>query len=79
MLRVESIEVGYTERPVLKDLSLHVEEGSIAAVLGANGAGKTTLLRTIMGLLHPGRGGFSSRERRSRIYLRTRLSSGASP
>ena len=56
MLRVESIEVGYTERPVLKDLSLHVEEGSIAAVLGANGAGKTTLLRTIMGLLHPGRG-----------------------
>ena len=56
MLRVEGIVAGYTERAVLKELSIHVEEGEIAAVLGANGAGKTTLLRTIIGLMHPRRG-----------------------
>jgi branched-chain amino acid transport system ATP-binding protein len=56
MLKVEGIEVGYTERAVLKELSITVEEGEIAAVLGANGAGKSTLLRTISGLMHPRRG-----------------------
>jgi branched-chain amino acid transport system ATP-binding protein len=56
MLKVDGIEVGYTERAVLKELTITVKEGEIAAVLGANGAGKSTLLRTISGLMHPRRG-----------------------
>jgi len=56
MLEVRRIEVGYTERLVLKGLDIQVQEGEIAAVLGTNGAGKTTLLRTIAGLMHPRHG-----------------------
>ena len=61
MLEVRGLEVGYTDRLVLKGLDFQVAEGEIAAVLGANGAGKTTFLRTIVGLLHPRKGTISFR------------------
>jgi branched-chain amino acid transport system ATP-binding protein len=56
MLEVKGLEVGYSERMVLKGLDFQVVEGNVVAVLGANGAGKTTLLRTIVGLMHPHKG-----------------------
>lgn len=56
MLEVRGLEVGYTERLVLKGLDFHIKEGEIVAILGSNGAGKTTLLRTISGLMHPRKG-----------------------
>ena len=34
-----------------RQLSFHVEEGEIVALIGANGAGKTTTLQTISGIL----------------------------
>jgi branched-chain amino acid transport system ATP-binding protein len=48
---VESLSAGYGRIPVLHEIDLSLEAGSITAVLGANGAGKTTLLRTLSGLL----------------------------
>ena len=48
------IRFGHTE--VLHDLDLHVEPGSITAILGSSGSGKSTLLRCIAGLLRPGAG-----------------------
>jgi branched-chain amino acid transport system ATP-binding protein len=61
MLEVHGLEVGYTERLVLKGLDFHIDEGEIVAILGSNGAGKTTLLRTISGLMHPRKGSISFR------------------
>jgi branched-chain amino acid transport system ATP-binding protein len=52
-LVVERVSAGYGLAPVLRDVSLHVDQGEVVAVLGANGAGKTTLLRTIYGLIAP--------------------------
>ena len=42
--------VGARRRPVLEGLSLSVEPGSVAVVLGSSGSGKSTLLRCLAGL-----------------------------
>ncbi|MBM4143140.1 MAG: ABC transporter ATP-binding protein [Lentisphaerae bacterium] len=46
---IAGLTAGYGGAPVLRDLTVSVPEGEIAAVLGPNGAGKTTLLRCITG------------------------------
>ncbi len=40
----------------MREVSLKVEQGKIASIVGGNGAGKTTTLRTISGLLKPSSG-----------------------
>jgi zinc transport system ATP-binding protein len=39
--------------PVLRDVTLRVEQGEFVAVAGPNGGGKTTLLRIVLGLERP--------------------------
>ncbi len=51
ILEARGLYAGYGEVRVLKDVSVHVAEGSITAVIGSNGAGKTTLMRALTGLL----------------------------
>jgi branched-chain amino acid transport system ATP-binding protein len=57
MLEIRNIDVFYGDVQVLWNLSFHVEEGEIVALIGANGAGKSTTLRAISGLLRPRTGG----------------------
>ena len=52
-LQVNGLHAGYGKVPILRDVSLHVNEGEIVAVIGPNGAGKSTLLKTISGLITP--------------------------
>ena len=52
-LKIEGLQSGYGDVQVLWDISIAVERGEIACIVGSNGAGKTTLLRTISGLLRP--------------------------
>jgi len=55
MLTVTDISTRYEEAlgEVIRDVSLHVEEGEMVALIGPNGAGKTTTMRSITGQLHP--------------------------
>jgi ABC-type branched-chain amino acid transport systems, ATPase component len=53
LLSVEGISVRLDGSVALRDVSLHVGEGEVVAVVGPNGSGKTTLLRTIAGFLRP--------------------------
>jgi len=50
-VRFDQAQVRLGGRPVWSDVSLSLDEGRFAAVLGSNGAGKSTLLRAILGLL----------------------------
>ncbi|MBB5872637.1 branched-chain amino acid transport system ATP-binding protein [Allocatelliglobosispora scoriae] len=59
LLAVSGLVAGYGAAPVLHEVDLAVEAGTIVAVLGANGAGKSTLLRTISGLVRPAAGTIS--------------------
>ncbi|MBV9303741.1 MAG: ABC transporter ATP-binding protein [Acidobacteriaceae bacterium] len=45
-----------TQRLVLDDVNLHLEPGSVVAIVGENGAGKTTLVKLLCRLYQPSRG-----------------------
>jgi branched-chain amino acid transport system ATP-binding protein len=53
VLQVQNLVAGYGQSMVIHGISLAVERGEIACLLGRNGAGKTTTLRGIMGLTPP--------------------------
>ena len=47
-----ALAVGYSA-PLLRDIALQAERGSILALIGPNGAGKSTLLKTLSAQLKP--------------------------
>ena len=53
MLKIEHLEKSFGSHPVLKDLNLELQEGSVFGLVGVNGAGKSTLLRLIAGVYQP--------------------------
>jgi branched-chain amino acid transport system ATP-binding protein len=56
MLTVQDLHTYYGDSHVLQGVTMRVERGTVAAVLGRNGVGKTTLCRSIVGFT-PARGG----------------------
>jgi len=59
LLAADSLELAYGDTPACRELSFHIEEGEIVALIGANGAGKSTTLRAIAGVLRPRAGTIS--------------------
>jgi branched-chain amino acid transport system ATP-binding protein len=51
VLEIAGLHAGYGGIAVVRDLTLHVDEGEVVALLGPNGAGKTTTLLTAGGVL----------------------------
>ena len=50
-LLVENLRKSYKKRVVIRDVSLQVRQGEVAALLGPNGSGKTTTFYIIAGLI----------------------------
>lgn len=55
-LKIENLTGGYGSFPVLKEVSLEVNNGELVGLIGLNGAGKSTLIKHIIGLLSPMKG-----------------------
>ena len=53
MLEIRGLTSGYSEVPVLRDVSITVGSGQFVSIVGPNGAGKTTLFKTISGIVAP--------------------------
>jgi len=47
----DHLTAGYGSVPVISDVSVRADAGSIVAVVGPNGAGKSTLLKAMFGLI----------------------------
>ena len=50
LLEINDMRIHYGKIQAVKGISMTLEEGQIAALIGANGAGKTTVLRAVSGL-----------------------------
>ncbi|MFZ5464234.1 MAG: ATP-binding cassette domain-containing protein, partial [Pseudomonadota bacterium] len=50
-LQLDNVSAFYGSSQILHSLTLTVEQGTVACLLGLNGMGKTTTLRTVMGLV----------------------------
>ena len=50
-LRLVNVTAGYDLQKVLHGVSLDIEEGSVAGIIGPNGHGKSTLVKTVSGLV----------------------------
>ncbi len=50
MIEISNLTKSYGKKPVLNDINLTFEKGTVTGIVGENGAGKTTLFRCLAGL-----------------------------
>jgi ABC-type sugar transport system ATPase subunit len=55
-LELQNLTIKYDTKPVIRDLSLAINDGEMVSLLGPSGVGKTTILKAIAGLLQPASG-----------------------
>lgn len=60
MIKIENLGFSYGQTPVLKNITMDLEEGKIYGLLGENGVGKTTLLTLLCGLKKVNSGSIST-------------------
>ncbi len=53
MITFNHVDVKFSDKFVLEDINIKIEEGKFVGILGPNGAGKTTLIKVLLGLIKP--------------------------
>lgn len=56
LLSAEHITKQYSGRTIIRDISIHLEQGELVSLLGLSGSGKTTLFHVLSGLTLPEQG-----------------------
>jgi ATP-binding cassette, subfamily F, member 3 len=74
-LTARTLEHGFGDRSLFRNLTFSLERGERLAVIGPNGAGKTTLLKALAGELTPRAGSISYGYRVQPAYFAQNLSS----
>ena len=78
MIEYKHVALRYTEKDILKDVNLRIEDGEFMVLVGPSGSGKTTMIKTINRLLEPTDGNIFMDEKRIKDYdeRELRLSTG---
>ena len=78
MIEYKNVALGYTEKEVLRDVNLRIEQGEFMVLVGPSGSGKTTMLKMINRLLEPTNGDIYMDGKRIKDYdeRELRLSTG---
>ena len=53
MIEYKNVALRYTEKTVLKDVNLRIEDGEFMVLVGPSGSGKTTMMKMINQLIEP--------------------------
>jgi len=69
LMTLENISKSYSEKVLLKDISLGINEGEKIGIIGVNGTGKSTLLKIIAGAEIPDEGNITKANRVRIEYL----------
>ncbi len=56
VIEAEGVQFGYSDRPVIRDLTTTIIRGDKVGIIGPNGSGKTTVLRLLLGEVSPEEG-----------------------
>ncbi|MGJ8455383.1 ATP-binding cassette domain-containing protein [Pseudothermotoga sp. U03pept] len=81
MIEIDSVTVIYNkgsldEKVALRDLTLRINEGEFAVIVGSNGAGKSTLLKLLVGEVKPVEGScklFGCEIKSEKVFKRTSI------
>src|ERR1700740_1476435 len=69
ILNAQTITKQFGAKPLFKDISFTVEDGSRIGLIGPNGAGKSTLLAILAGQVEPDAGELAVRKRARAAYV----------
>ncbi|MBZ2095488.1 ATP-binding cassette domain-containing protein [Streptococcus oralis] len=78
MIEYKNVALRYTEKDVLRDVNLRIENGEFMVLVGPSGSGKTTMIKIINRLLEPTDGNIYMDGKRIKDYdeRELRLSTG---
>ncbi len=73
MIDIKNITFSYSERPLIRDFSLKIDDGTRIAISGNSGCGKSTLFRLITGLETPQSGEIVKPDKISVVFQEDRF------
>lgn len=78
MIEYKHVALRYTDKDILKDVNLRIENGEFMVLVGPSGSGKTTMIKMINRLLEPTDGNIYMDGKRIKDYdeRELRLSTG---
>lgn len=56
VIEINNLSKAFNGNPILKNVCMRIEKGSIHGLLGLNGAGKSTVIKILSGMLQPDSG-----------------------
>ena len=74
MIEYKHVALRYTEKDILKDVNLRIEDGEFMVLVGPSGSGKTTMIKMINRLLEPTDGNIYMDGKRIKDYDERELS-----